>query len=69
MIYTRDHTGDGFIGINSGGHYKLTNKKSINITAILAGVVCVVFGIFILGIVFNVNVAQRAVETLIAGTK
>jgi len=69
MIYTRDHTGDGFIGINSGGHYKLTHKKSINITAILAGVVCVVFGIFILGIVFNVNVAQRAVETLIAGTK
>lgn len=69
MIYTRDHTGDGFIGLNSGGHYKLTNKKSINITAILAGVVCVVFGIFILGIVFNVNVAQRAVETLIAGTK
>lgn len=67
MIYTKDHTGDGFIGLNSGGHYKLTNKKNINITAILAGTICVVFGLFILGIVFNVKPARNALESVIAG--
>lgn len=69
MTYTKDTTGDGFLGVYSGAHYKLTHKKSPNFTAILAGVVCVVFGLFALGIVLNVNVAQKALDTLIAGKK
>lgn len=64
-----DRTGDGFCGAMyySGGHVKVRKSLLARIlTAVgLAGFVLIT--LLVVGNVFNVNVAQTALETLIAG--
>lgn len=64
-----DRTGDGFCGAIYYNREHVTFKRSLfsRVLTALAVVGFVFIAFLVVGNVFNVNVAQRALETLIAG--
>lgn len=68
---SRDITGDGFCGALYYNRGHVTFKRSLfsKVLTALAAVGFVFVMLVIVGSVLNVNVAQKALQTLIAGKK